>query len=128
MLVLKWHPDFNVGVKPVDNEHKQLRLIMGRVLQAMDGGAKEDLAKNLDLLAKAAAKHFSHEERLLCLTDFPAARPHEREHAKFLSKVHEMKTGSLTVEAVCSLCDRYEQHIKHSDKEFSGYLNVRGIR
>jgi len=118
----------------MDVEHKLLFFLVGRLLNGLKYGG-ENLPKNLDNLAEKAESHFLHEERLLRLTDFPATRSHEREHAQLLRKVHEVQfrlqageVGALSREVVRGLSDWLEQHIKDSDKEFSAYLNLRGIR
>jgi len=135
MPALKWDENLLVGVRSMDVEHKRLASIFGRLLYGLQRGDEENLKKNLDILAEKAAKHFSHEERLLRLTDYPATGTHEREHARLLSKVHEVRlgflageAGTLSAEVVHGLWDLLEQHIKDSDKQFSTYLNLRGIR
>jgi hemerythrin len=135
MPALKWDEDLNVGVKAIDIEHHQLALILGRLLRGLTGACNVDLAKNLEALAEKTASHFSQEEHLLRLTDFPQSGAHEREHVGFLKRIFEIQAGfhaghagALTASAVEELRDWLEQHIKNSDKAFSSYLNLRGIR
>ncbi len=135
MPALKWDENLIVGVKSMDVEHKRLVSILGRLLDGLKGGAKDNLAKNLDILTEKAENHFLHEERLLRLADFPARGSHEREHARLLSRFRDVRlgfrsgdAGALSVEVVHGLRGLLEQHIKDSDKEFGAYLNLRGIR
>ncbi len=135
MPTIKWDEGLSVGVRKIDVEHKRLFFQAGRLLSGLKCGANENLLKNLDNLAGKAASHFLHEGRLLRLTDFPATRPHEREHAECLRKVSDVQlrlrageAGALSIEVVNSLTDWLERHINDSDKEFSAYLNLRGIR
>ncbi len=135
MLTLRCDEGFSVGVGMMDLEHKQLWFLFGRLLNGLNRGANENLLKTLDDLAEKTANHFAHEERLLRLTDYPATRPHEREHAQLLRKVREVQlrfrsgeAGALSIEVVLGLSDWLERHIKDSDKEFSAHLNLRGIR
>lgn len=135
MFDRKWDESLSVGVRKVDVEHKRLFLLLRRLQNGLRCGAGENLSKNLDNLAEEAASHFLDEERLLLLTDFPAARPHEREHAQLLLKVSELQfrlrageAGALSIEVVNGISDWFERHIRESDKEFSAYLNLRGIR
>ncbi len=135
MLTLRWDESLSVGVRMMDVEHKRLVFLLRRLANGLKSGDDENLLKNLDNLAEKAANHFLHEERLLRLTDFAATVPHEREHAKFLHKIRAVQlglragdAGALSKEVVHSLGDWLEQHIKDCDKEFSAYLNLRGIR
>lgn len=135
MLTHRWDESFSVGVRIMDLEHKRLCSLFGRLLSGLNCGDKENLLKILDNLFEKAANHFAHEERLLRLTDFAAARLHEREHAQFLHRIRAVQLGlragdasALSTEVVHSLCDWLEQHIKDRDKEFGAHLNLRGIR
>lgn len=73
------------GVASVDEQHRQLVGILGRLLESMEQGhSRAEIGILLDELDRYTGVHFSHEEDCMARYACPAAQRNEREHQEFL--------------------------------------------
>jgi hemerythrin len=128
---MEWTQDLSVGVKEIDDQHKELIRRMNGFFDAMKSGNKEqEILKMLDFLADYVVTHFRDEERLQFSNGYPKYQEHRQMHKDFIADVTQMrsdiqKTGftaatssliSTTLVAWLTL------HIKKADKEVGAYI------
>ena len=83
---LKWLNSFAIGVKQIDNDHKEILGIMIEIKSAIDN-KNHDLCKlALSKLQKKVAAHFIMEEELLRTYDYPELEGHIEFHSKLLTQ------------------------------------------
>ena len=88
MSIMDWSPSFSLGVKSMDDEHKQLISIMNRL---HDENARNlpqaELLKIIDELVAFTLKHFADEEKYMADIQFPELDRHKLIHQDLLSKL-----------------------------------------
>jgi len=128
---LDWTQDLSVGVKEIDDQHKELIRRMNSFFDAMKSRNKEEeILKMLDFLADYVVTHFRDEEKLQMSSGYPKYQEHRQMHKDFIADVTQMrgdiqKTGftaatssliSTTLVAWLTL------HIKKADKEVGTFI------
>ncbi len=134
MALIEWNSDLSVNVAEIDKEHKKLVGLVNELHEAMKSGkGKEVLGKILTELEEYTKTHFSHEEEILGKHGYPAIFSHKKEHQNLISAVQEYKkkgeAGNLfTLEISKFLKDWLTNHILKTDKNYSSFLNSKGIK
>lgn len=128
---MEWTQDLSVGVKEIDDQHKELIRRMNSFFDAMKSRNKEqEILKMLDFLAYYVVTHFRDEEKLQVSSGYPKYQEHLQMHKDFIADVTQMrgdiqKTGftaatssliSTTLVAWLTL------HIKKADKEVGTFI------
>ncbi len=92
MAFLEWHNTYSVGKAEIDNQHKHVLFIVNHFLEtiAIEVGG-EDLYRVIDStvseLIDYTIYHFSTEEKVLSLYDYPGLDEHRKEHLDLIDKV-----------------------------------------
>ena len=81
MTLMTWNDEMSVGVKELDDDHKQLIGMLNMAQETLSSArSREALEEVLDRLVEVTKVHFAHEETLFDRTGFPGAEAHRREH------------------------------------------------
>lgn len=134
MAFIAWDDKYSVGVRELDNQHKQLISILGDLYDAMQAQkTNEVLGKILNQLVSYTKTHFATEERYMEQAGYPDLASQKREHAAFTQKVVDFKESfdsgrtALSVSLASFVKDWLFSHISGSDKKYGPYLNSKGI-
>lgn len=136
MSFLVWKPEeYGVGVKECDTQHQKLIKLINQLYDAMtEKKTRELLGKILKELVDYAVYHFSAEDNLFKITDYPGATEQKLEHEKFTKTVTDFKkkfeetsTTLISIELLKFLKDWLLQHICIVDKKYGPYLNSKGV-
>jgi hemerythrin len=134
MPQFNWDNSYSVKVKRFDGDHQQLFRILNELCAAMAAGQGQTVIQRvLQQLLQYTEKHFSAEEAVMKSTGYPQFQAQVDQHRKFTAKIKEIsdkcKAGSLglTVEVFDFLTDWLKQHIVGMDKQYSEFLNAKGI-
>ena len=134
-LLFPWSDSYSVKVATIDIQHKGLVDLINQLHQAMaTGKGKEALGKTLSSLVKYMHAHFKAEEGILQSHQYPDLGNHQAEHARFIKTITEFedkfKKGDivLTIEVMEFLKDWLAKHIMRIDKNYSSFLNAKGVR
>ena len=132
---IAWSEDFSVGVPSLDDQHKIVVSLIGRLQQAMaDGRAGEKLGGLIEEIATYASYHFAWEEQLLESHAYDELPSHRAEHARLTEQVlgfrDKVADGKLTLATpVFHFLRRWLiDHICETDKRYGTYLAQRGVR
>lgn len=132
MPLMEWTPAFEVGVEPMDRQHRQWVKILNELHQAMLGGSQpRDLMRVMEELILYTKYHFSTEERLMAEAGYPGAARHKQKHQALTAKVEEYAGEVLKGRAAVSLSilqflkDWLNRHILGTDKEFAEFVKAR---
>ncbi|MCI5132467.1 MAG: bacteriohemerythrin [Candidatus Electrothrix sp. EH2] len=135
MSIIKWNDSFSVNVVKIDQEHKKLVEMLNALTEAMKKGQGKDvLGEILDGLIAYTASHFQTEENYFEQVQYPGTVEHKKEHADFVEKVTEFKKefdagrATVSVHLLQYLGKWLQTHIQGADKEYSDFLNKKGIR
>lgn len=134
MSFIAWDEKYSVGVRELDNQHKQLISILGELYDAMQAQkANEILGKLLTQLVAYTKTHFATEEKYMTQYSYPDLASQKREHETFTKKVVEFKESfdsgrtSLSVSLASFVKDWLFSHISGSDKKYGPFLNSKGV-
>jgi hemerythrin len=134
MPQFNWDNSYSVKVKRFDGDHQQLFRILNELYAAMAAGQGQTVIQRVLLqLLQYTEKHFSAEEAVMKSAGYPQLQAQIDQHRKFTTKIKEIsdkcKAGSigLTVEVFDFLTDWLKQHIVGMDKQYSEFLNAKGI-
>lgn len=133
--MFEWKEKYLLGITGIDNQHKELVAVTGRLFAAMQSGAGKDvLDTTLSELILYTRKHFLTEEMLLANYDYPEMEAHKAEHRALTEDVlryqRDFRSGNtgLSIELLTFLRDWLETHICQSDRNYAVYLRHKGVR
>jgi hemerythrin len=134
MPQFNWDSTYSVKVKRFDDDHRQLFRIINELHDAMLARRGQAALQNaLAELLRYSEKHFSGEEQVMRSAGYPQLLAHMEQHRKFTDKIKDVsekyKAGSIgmTVEVLDFLTEWLKKHIVGMDKQYSHFLNSRGV-
>lgn len=81
MPLIQWNDKYNVGVRTLDGQHRQLIDIINDLHEAMSKGhAKEVQTGLVQRLGQYAAEHLNTEEKMLKASGYPDFLQHKAQH------------------------------------------------
>ena len=88
---VKWSESYSLGNEQLDTQHKQLFDFVSDLVGAcIDGSSTEKLSETLVFLVNYAVRHFTDEEALQVLYEFPDYENHKKMHDDFKVTVTEL--------------------------------------
>lgn len=134
MALLTWTDRYSVGIKEIDEQHKQLINMINELHEAMLAKqGKEALMTVLNKLANYCVSHFAMEEKLLSTHGYPEFADHKDKHVKMTTKVKaliaDVQSGksTISIEVMQFLRDWLDKHIMGTDKKYGPFLNSKGV-
>jgi hemerythrin len=135
MSIIQWDESFSVNVTEIDKQHQRLVEMINELYDAMrQGKGKVVIGKTINGLVDYADLHFKTEEKYFDLFAYSDALAHKREHADFVKKVTEFRSGlesgklSLSLDVMNFLSDWLQNHIKVVDKKYAPFFNEKGLK
>jgi len=130
MTLIEWSPQFEVGIRFMDGQHRQMLDLVNRVLEAEQQGKElEDLVAVLRDLVRLTEHHFHAEETRMAELGVEA-EIHRNEHRDLIESLRFF-TDRLDADKVgmCSifLRDWLLRHIESTDRPFAARLRARGV-
>lgn len=128
MDLLKWKPEYELGIEDLDAEHRQLVNIINEAAAAIEMKKESLLEPILNQLFEYARVHFSHEEARMAEVGFPDLETHSAEHREFFQQVSDLYSrflaGSPEVagELTAFLRVWLVNHIQGEDRTYVPYL------
>ncbi len=134
MALLIWDNNYSVKVKEIDEQHKSWIDLINYMHEAMKAGkGKEVIGDILDEVMNYSAFHFGSEEKLFDKYNYPDSSRHKKLHADFIEEFgkikHEYENGKavISVQVMQHLKDWLTNHILKADKQYSEFLNGKGV-
>jgi hemerythrin len=135
MALMNWSDEFSVNIAKIDQQHKKFFDLINNLHDAMRAGnGKEALGTTLKALVDYTKVHFTDEERLLQLYHYPELDKHKAIHDAFVKQTMELQTKfesgntMLSIQVMGALKDWLINHINGTDKQYTGYLNSKGVK
>ncbi len=135
MSFFDWEDRYSVGIREIDDQHKQLVALLNELYEAMHAGrGKDALGRVLTGLADYTRFHFAAEELLMRTHHYPDYPIHREKHRKMAAKVAELAEafadGTLfsPVQISNFLKGWLQRHIMGTDRQLGAYLRDRGLR
>ena len=134
MELLKWANEYSVKIQAIDNQHVKLVNLINQLHSAMkEAKGKEVVGKIIEELVAYTKFHFTAEEKIMQDNNYPGFPAHKKEHENLTKKVIEFQDNynngraPLSMEIMQFLKDWLVNHIMKVDKEYSPYLNNKGV-
>ncbi len=134
MAFFQWDNSYSVGVKRFDTDHQQLFQILNELNDGMKSGKGKDVLQSvLSKLMQYTQTHFAAEEAVMSQVGYPQLAAQIAQHRAFTNKTKEFAAQlqvtavGLSVEVLDFLRDWLTQHIMQSDKQYTSFLNAKGV-
>jgi len=131
----RWTEAYSVNVAKLDEQHRRLFNTVNELNRALvSGEGSAVLDPVLARLVEYATEHFDLEETLMEQHRFPGLSTHRTQHKMFREKVgkllEEHKNGrtGVPVSLMLFLQAWLKQHVMKTDKQYTGFLNARGVK
>jgi hemerythrin len=127
MTAMLWNKSLETGIAKIDEQHKELFRAADVLVDTSQG---DRVPKTLDFLKGYVAKHFSDEEVMHRLNNYPKAEAHKKLHVAFvkvfqgLYEDYHKATGSkllVTMNINKAVIGWLKDHIMVHDKEFATF-------
>ncbi|MCF8199621.1 MAG: bacteriohemerythrin [Sulfuritalea sp.] len=129
-----WRKELSINVAYMDLHHKQLIEIANVVIENLYPDAdRPALGKALDALIDYTGYHFTAEEKLMALYEYPAADEHCLNHAELIKQmtVYSDQVQQGAVPDKDHFLHFFEtwllRHIGDQDMEYGRFLNAKGV-
>lgn len=86
-----WTPEYSVSNSTLDDQHKRLFMILGRLSEAIQQGGGAVVSPILVELESYTIFHFSFEEHEMEKCQYPELSAQKKEHEKFRGKLKEFQ-------------------------------------
>jgi hemerythrin len=134
MDVFPWMEQYSIGIRKIDEQHKQLVGHLNSLYEALhEGKGKETLGPIFSGLIQYTKTHFAAEEGLMKLHGYPDYEAHRDVHNKMTEHVlklnRELVSGGITspIQIANFLKDWLSKHIMETDKKYGPFLRGRGV-
>jgi hemerythrin len=128
---ITWHPEYETGIKIIDEQHQELFRIMDKFAIAIyDGEGKNKLEQLLLFLDDYTHVHFKTEEELLALNNYEEYDEHIKTHRDFVSLFHDFQDefdnrggdSYLAMRLDKEIRNWWENHILKTDMQYVPYI------
>ena len=133
--MFQWEDKYSVGIQSIDNQHKEIFMLLNKLLEAMKMGYANDVTiQIIQELERYAVIHFQKEEYFFQRFNYQGSAEHITEHQNFIKKIavlkSELNSGKmiLTIELLNFLRDWIEHHILVIDKKYSECFRQNGLQ
>ena len=121
MDLISWRPEYQVGVRLIDTEHKYLFALINEFhAKHARGNALKQCVLVLNRLVAYAEEHFQHEEALMQTINYPRLQDQKGMHKQLYTSIFELNE-KLSIEGALVDADtlRFLKHwiIEHIVKE-----------
>ena len=132
--VFRWTETYKVNVTILDQQHQELFDIVNKLERALrvgEGNAAIDGI--LDRLMTYVGLHFAIEESLMERHEFPGLSSHRVQHEMFRTRMmtflekHRAAKPGVSVELLLFLQTWLKTHVLKTDKQYTAFLNARGV-
>lgn len=134
MPYIEWQEEYSVGIQLFDEQHRRLIAILNQVHEAVAGQAGKPTIRRIFVeLAEYTDYHFRAEESLLELYDFPFKEEHKKQHLELSIQLLDLqirfREGDYNISnAILTFLNEWlVNHILSQDKEYSTFLNGKGV-
>lgn len=135
MAFVQWDESLYVNIKEIDDQHKNLFLIINDLHSNLREGQGDTIIKPiLSSLVEYVIIHFATEEKWMKKYSYPELKQHKQEHQVYVSEIkgfiskYKKRTPLLARDLLLSLGSWYRIHIKEHDKKFSNFLEDKNIK
>lgn len=136
--MFEWKEIYKVNIEEIDNQHKKLLEIGGRLTDLLklkdDIDHYDEIIVILTELREYTEYHFSHEEKLLEKHGYEELKAHKRQHKTFVNKIVQLenqdideKQKVIELSMIEFIANWIENHILKTDHGYEEFLHENGV-
>lgn len=127
----QWDERFETGIEIIDKQHRELfKRIDNLALAVYEGKGKSELNKIIEYLETYINDHFTLEERLMYINDYPQYVDHLKKHQNFTvffegiaEEMDAKGTDSyLAIRVEKEVRDWWQTHVLQTDMKYVPYI------
>jgi len=129
-----WDEELSVGVRKLDEQHKELIRMINKLIEAKNTKVdSETISDTLTKMTKYTDYHFQTEEQYLIDYDYPEYSSQKKQHSEFKKKAVAFCMDTMAyketipAEILSYLKDWLTHHILKSDMKYKSFLNDKGV-
>jgi len=130
-----WESRYEVNVREIDDQHRQLFALLNRLNEAIEKGeAAAVLHSTLESLLNYTKWHFSAEQLYMETYQYPDTAAHRKQHQRMIEKVNSSQkeyAGGNILFLCADLSHFVEEwikgHILHTDQKLAPFLRLKGV-
>lgn len=132
-LSYAWNDAYSVGIQEVDEQHKVLLQLLDALHRAIRAGQGAESLKVLNQLVEYTRHHFTMEESLMRVTNYPDFGSHKELHQNLMAQIHkvqdELAGGQLDLDGEMLQFVKIWliQHINETDRRFGQFFHGTGL-
>ena len=131
---ISWDDDLSVGIQEIDEQHKILVGLINRIYN--EAFIKHDNSIANEVLAELVLYtliHFSVEESLFRIFNYPKYEEHKAQHAELTKQVMAMKDRiaqgeQINIDLINFLKNWLKKHILQEDKKYSRFFAEKALQ
>lgn len=130
MSALVWSNEYQLGLAPMDETHREFVDLVNRITAAGDAG----LLGGLDELILHTDEHFAQEDRWMRESGFPPVHCHQTEHQRVLEVMRDVRghvaAGDLALgrNLLAELPAWFDNHAATMDTALAWHVQTTGYR
>ena len=91
MTYLEWKSEYSVGVREIDEEHREMIELINTTYEKLENSAgAAEIEKFLGDIYAGIAAHFALEERIMQKAQYKEYQAHKEDHEDLLDQIHDM--------------------------------------
>lgn len=131
MGLLKWKPEYSVGIDAMDDEHREMIALINDVYEKLGASPNaEDIEDCLENIYTTISMHFALEERMMREQSYIEYEAHKDDHEDLLDEIRDLMDefvadadlGSRLLEK--RLSDWFGHHFASFDARLHGKLGA----
>ena len=129
-----WNENFSVGIRKIDEQHKEIIRIINKLIESNEKRVDSELiSETLMKMTQYALKHFKTEENLMSEYNYPEYEKHKEEHILFRKKTVSFSLDTMSHkkeipdEVLSYLREWWINHILVTDAKYKSFFNEKGI-
>ncbi len=133
METIIWNESFSVGVRELDEQHKELIRMINKLIETRDTKVDSEMISDiLTKMTKYAGYHFQTEEQYMIEYDYPDYSSHREQHKEFRKKTVAFCMDTMAyketipTEILSYLKNWLTNHILKSDIKYKSFFNEKG--
>lgn len=132
---IPWSEELSVGLQEIDEQHKILINLINRLFNEaiLHKADRAVIGAILDELVQYTIVHFSVEESLFRIFDYPDSEAHQEHHDKLKQEVSAFQKkfasgATIDIELMHFLKKWITHHIMMDDKKYTPFFLERGLK
>lgn len=129
-----WDQSFSVHIAELDHQHQRLFRTVAKLNHAVRTGSADSIINEvLEKVVQHTISHFAAEELLLQQHGYPDLEAHRDEHRKLAQQLTKFNLSNIAGEPgipssfLVFLQTWLRDHILKTDKDYSAFLNSKGV-